>query len=338
MISGIRNHLTTYRPTPSTHAGLWLDRFLRQFKDPDARNEHLVALNDLCVPDGYRAHVERWRRDLAACGDVRLANATVLGRMIVGLGAESIAEVAICLHRSYGVPVIPGSALKGLAAQHAAHAYGDPAWQRGGASHQALFGAVEEAGCVIFHDALWLPGPQTRLPLDRDVMTVHHANYYGGAPPEAPADHDAPNPVAFVTASGTYLLAVQGPPAWTDAALVILQRALRHDGIGAKTAAGYGRLDLDYTPESERAAQAARQAGTKAAEEQRRRDNLLTGLAPGTVAQVLPQVLAMPAGPERTATARACADKLTRKWLKNNKDRNPLVAQLLAILAGDPTS
>lgn len=337
MTSGIRSHLAAYRPTPSTHAGLWLDRFLHKFKDPDARSEHLAALKGLCVPDGYRAHLERWKHDLAACGDVRLANATVKGRMVVGLGAESIAEVAICLHRAYGVPVIPGSALKGLAAQHAAHAYTDPAWQRGGASHQALFGAVEEAGCVIFHDALWLPGQQTQLPLDRDVMTVHHAGYYGGDPPAAPADHDSPNPVPFVTASGTYLLAVQGPPAWTDAALVILQRALQHDGIGAKTAAGYGRLDLEYTPLSELAELTARRAGAEAAEEQRRREHLLTELKPNTVAQILPQVLAMPAGPERTATARACADKLTKKWLKNNKDRNPLVAQLLDILADNST-
>lgn len=336
-MAGIRNDLAECRPTRSTHAGLWLDRFLPRSRDPELRDQHLAGLSGLQVPDGYSAFVAHWKRDLIATGDTRLAEATVDGRMIVGLGSESVMETAICLHRTYGVPIIPGSALKGLAAHHAASSLTDPTWHRGGDGHRTMFGAVEEAGSVIFHDALWLAASGAALPLDTDVMTVHHTNYYGGQPGALPTDHDAPNPVPFVTARGTYLIALQGPPAWTDAAMVILQRALRQDGIGAKTAAGYGRLDLTYTPESELAAQAARQAEALAAEQLRRNEGLLRDLKPGTVAQVLPRVLAMPDGPARTATARACAHRLGKKWLKDNKDRNPLVAQLLAIL-GDPAS
>jgi len=36
-------------------------------------------------------------------------------RLIIGLGDESVYETSIRLHRNYGVPYIPGSALKGLA-------------------------------------------------------------------------------------------------------------------------------------------------------------------------------------------------------------------------------
>jgi CRISPR-associated protein Cmr6 len=36
-------------------------------------------------------------------------------RVVVGLGAESVLETSIRLHRVYGFPIIPGSALKGLA-------------------------------------------------------------------------------------------------------------------------------------------------------------------------------------------------------------------------------
>jgi len=35
-------------------------------------------------------------------------------RLIVGLGDESVYETSIRLHRNYGVPYIPGSALKGI--------------------------------------------------------------------------------------------------------------------------------------------------------------------------------------------------------------------------------
>ncbi len=40
-------------------------------------------------------------------------------RLIVGLGDESVYETSIRLHRNYGVPYIPGSALKGVAKHYA---------------------------------------------------------------------------------------------------------------------------------------------------------------------------------------------------------------------------
>lgn len=40
-------------------------------------------------------------------------------RVIVGLGAESVLETSVRLHRVYGFPIIPGSALKGLARSYA---------------------------------------------------------------------------------------------------------------------------------------------------------------------------------------------------------------------------
>jgi len=43
---------------------------------------------------------------------------------------------------------------------------------------------------------------------------------------------------------GKYLLALAGPPDWVDVAFYILGLALKHEGVGAKTAVGYGRLQL----------------------------------------------------------------------------------------------
>lgn len=105
------------------------------------------------------------------------------------LAPSPCSKSAVSLHRTYGTPLIAGSALKGLAAGFAARTLGDAAWKkRDGMSHGALFGTHEAAGCVAFHDALWVPGgPEERLPLNLNVMTVHHARYYQGKP-----DHEAP--------------------------------------------------------------------------------------------------------------------------------------------------
>ena len=68
---------------------------------------------------------------------------------------------------------------------------------------------------MTFHDALWIPDGD-RLPLDLDVMTVHHPDYYQGKDDAPPADWDSPNPVAFVSAHGKYLLRSTGPEEWVD--------------------------------------------------------------------------------------------------------------------------
>src|ERR1700680_515711 len=45
-------------------------------------------------------------------------------RLIVGLGSENVLETGIRLHHTYGLPVIPGSALKGLAAHYCHEIWG----------------------------------------------------------------------------------------------------------------------------------------------------------------------------------------------------------------------
>ncbi|HRI06723.1 MAG TPA: type III-B CRISPR module RAMP protein Cmr6 [Nannocystaceae bacterium] len=348
-----RSALRHLAPTSTTHAGLWLDRFLP--KQPKATNTdedkgtiqaHIKRLADIKVPDAYRHHCNRWTRHIADLGeaDARTAKATVRGRMIIGLGAESVLETAIHLHHTYGVPVIPGSALKGLAADYARNRLKDEAWHKSkddiGASYRALFGDTTEAGCVIFHDALWIPPEgeaRDKHPLDLDVMTVHHRDYYGTKGKSPPADSDDPNPVSFVTARGTYLIALEGPPDWTDAAMSILKHALAEEGIGAKTAAGYGRLDLDYNSPAEKALKAQRLAAEEAlaaqrlaAEEARKTatrvtevnaqlqkliDKLHAGNAKDEVPHICKLAMSLPAE-ERPHIAQRCIAKLGRDFPK----------------------
>ena len=68
----------------------------------------------------YKLQESLWKSKLEECGinpdeflkDLRLETKT---RLVVGLGDESVYETSIKLHRNYGVPYIPGSALKGVA-------------------------------------------------------------------------------------------------------------------------------------------------------------------------------------------------------------------------------
>ncbi len=238
------------------HPGLWLDKFLKEQTEQGGENTytaHFEAATHIPVAPAYKKFYDRWEKMLKTAG-ARVAKATTLGRLVIGLGAESVLENAITLHRTYGVPIIPGSALKGLAAAYARNRLEDEAWrvktdQQGkivhmGEAYKILFGDTTSAGYVTFFDALYVPCSATGdKPLALDVVTVHHPDYYQGKN-NPPADWDSPNPVPFVSVrSGIkFLVALAGPDEWVDAAFQILALALAEEGIGAKTNSGYGRM------------------------------------------------------------------------------------------------
>lgn len=230
-------------PTSQSHAGLWLDKFLGEDRgnDDKARPRLVREAAGIGEPQPYRAFFEAWRTALEAAG-ATVAEAKAEGRLAVGLGAESVLETAISLHRTYGVPVIPGSALKGLASSYAHRFLNGEGWQKGGEWHKTMFGDTTSAGYLSFYDALPLPGSWKLQP---DVLTVHHPDYYTRDASKPPADWDSPVPVPFLSATGSFLIALAGPPDWVALARDLLARALEQEGIGAKTSSGYGRLILE---------------------------------------------------------------------------------------------
>jgi CRISPR-associated protein Cmr6 len=70
-----------------------------------------------------REHRKRWEAmldDYQQRGyGVKRFSLHAASRVVVGLGAESVLETSIRLHRVYGFPIIPASALKGLARSYA---------------------------------------------------------------------------------------------------------------------------------------------------------------------------------------------------------------------------
>lgn len=278
------------------HAGLRLGKYTRLPKHTpicltaDARGNHEkwstyagkqfdAVAQMVQVPGGYNRAFIRWFDALLALPHPPVHGAyTVNGRMIVGIGQESVLENSIALNRLWGVPFIPGSSLKGLARHYASWLASQEAGRAPFDAEvvDALFGTQSDAGLVTFHDAWYIPpvSPADARPLQRDVITGHHGDWYEGKsltrPREwyvdrglaVPADRSMevppwdftdPVPVPLLSAAGSYLIVVSEDPGippedrggWQRSAMTILTEALRHWGIGAKTNAGYGRLLRD---------------------------------------------------------------------------------------------
>jgi len=232
--------------------GLWLDHFtewqkprgeLKRAEASDKRQRipRSFTLPELCqLLSAYRSRWDRMTDALRAQNYiVQTFTLCAASRVIVGLGAESVLETSIRLHRIYGFPVIPGSALKGVARAYAKLIEGkdenDPTFAE-------VFGKSPpkaQAGKVIFFDAI--PANSANLTLELDVMNPHYAPYYQGTAP--PADYHNPVPVFFLTIGpgSAFLFAVASREEKLAAqAQKWLIRALTKMGIGAKTVAGYG--------------------------------------------------------------------------------------------------
>jgi CRISPR-associated protein Cmr6 len=236
---------------PSEHAGLVLHKYLKAHQ-PESQGEREVIehLATIQTSEIYQGAFERWHAAMAAQEAV-VATVTTVTPLAIGLGNGSPLEIGLSLHHTFGVPYLPGSALKGLALRAAlAHGVNDEALR-------ILFGSPPQhnsrnefdagsAGQIIFWDG-WLE-PSKKPVLQRDVMTVHHQAYYGSSGKSGyPTDFDDPNPVGFISVRpGTrFCIAIgsnpqEGMEAWRYVALELLQYGLEQLGLGGKTNAGYG--------------------------------------------------------------------------------------------------
>lgn len=105
-------------------------------KVPDGdRAKWLAALAGYEVAPDYAAAFARWKESYRPPRDY-LADVTLSGRLLVGHGNASATEVGLTVHHTWGVPYIPGSALKGLLAHYIDATYGPgnalPPWQQQG--------------------------------------------------------------------------------------------------------------------------------------------------------------------------------------------------------------
>ena len=238
--------------------GLWLDRFLtvnpQENWEITQDAKHRQRLMQLTKQREWQQQVQeqldalqkryeamlRWhkQRDFVT----RCIEAKPVWRFVVGLGAAHVLETGITLHRIFGLPIIPGSALKGAARAYARLVEGKP---EDDPELIAVFGMTEQAGSVIFFDAIPLKVPNFQL----DIMNPHYPNYYRAPEKNPPADWESPNPVFFLTVTETpyrFVIASRSEQGnhLLDLAEEWLKGALRELGIGAKTSADYGFWDV----------------------------------------------------------------------------------------------
>jgi len=253
-----RSVLENLKPTAETHAGLLLQRYLTAHKPKQRDNTQetpeemlLDQATGVKVSEVYRAAFRRWRQFAEqtpdGCARVHFTVQAV-APIAIGLGDASPLEVGIRLHHTYGMPLLPASALKGLCRRVARLLHHES--KLSDDAIDALFGFSREkqaaAGAVVFYDAWYVPSSAGGAPFHRDVITVHHPAYYGSGE-VAPTDFDDPTPVPFlVVKPGARFLCVLDAPdhRWADFAQKMLLWGLENLGVGAKTNAGYGYFRL----------------------------------------------------------------------------------------------
>jgi CRISPR-associated protein Cmr6 len=284
MRKGLSEALGRNPRLPSAHPGLLYERYAELACVRPARPEEdergkvrpedleglIKRVVGIGVPPVYRRAVQRWRASLDRSSAVT-QEVEATSRLLIGHGNPAPGEVGMTLHPVYGTPLIPGSALKGLANHYLADwgaAADETNWhgvryENGrpvgppGKAHGILFGApnlpradggeeLGTRGAVVFEDA-WLMPAGNEKPLIDDVLTPHQMRYYRDFGGEGPNDWTDPTPVSFLSVRpGTRFLvavtAVGDGRRAAELALGHLLDALEQWGIGAKTAAGYGRL------------------------------------------------------------------------------------------------
>lgn len=221
-------------------------------------NAALLATNAFQEPDPSTISFDRsWLRDLP---NSLTFTAETASRLLVGL-ANGVLENAGCtIHPRFGFPIIPGSALKGIARDAA------EILKKRSDVICSIFGSSSDEeqprqGDVAFLDAHAVLR-EGEVDLELDIVTPHFQSYYGVNGNENALDEESPIPNVFpAVAKGiTFEFAlIVHTTRISDAeakdvlktARECLEYALNHLGVGAKTASGYGRFYLEGTPKFE---------------------------------------------------------------------------------------
>lgn len=169
-----------------------------------------------------------------------IVTARLEGRLAINLAEGIIQNAGISLDRLFGTPLIPGSAIKGVA-RDAAFADSD---NRNLA--EIVFGKDDSScqGAIAFLPA----SPVNQAKIVVDITNVHTPDYYRtGCLQDLSKENPKPNPFPAVERGAEFAFPivllnphVENPANLLAKAKQWLIEALTVHGLGAKTAAGYG--------------------------------------------------------------------------------------------------
>jgi CRISPR-associated protein Cmr6 len=257
-----------------------------------------ISWNDKEIAELRARHTQRFVAIFRAAFKERAAITIgqLEGRLAINLAESLIQNAGISLDRLFGLPFIPGSAVKGVS-RHAAleelreapaerkralfdlfrsiFGTADTDFKNGDLRpYRSLLGALEEnqKGAIA-----WLPAyPINRARIVVDLTNVHYPDYYkSGRIEDLAKERPKPNPFPAVEIGAQFAFCLVLNGINEDRALLTqaerwLNMALTVRGLGAKTACGYGWFSLkpevlDNLEEEERKeAATAAQAEAKA--------------------------------------------------------------------------
>ena len=205
--------------------------------------------------------------------EVLIITAELISPLITGIGQTHPNEVGMTFDHTLGIPYIPASSIKGVVRfSHTLGLLGDLSSKHhdeikknknneeyfddeaGWTNISEIFGKggnkdnESNMGNIIFLDAY----PESVPNLSVDIMNPHYGEYYSddtGKTP--PADYLNPIPIKFLTvAKGTkfifrYMINKAKSSELMKPAKAAIKKALTEEGIGAKTAVGYGLFKID---------------------------------------------------------------------------------------------
>lgn len=226
------------------HAGLLMQRGLTEWDKDDKRAKAELIEKIVKIPAPkkdslYALAFTRWVQATSDTGRFATLAASISGRLYTGLNSAGALETGISTSHTYGMPLLAGSSVKGIARSHAESIGLDK-------SHLAvLFGDDSDSGslksgALVWHDAWFVPA--NTPPFAAEIITTHHQDYYNGKQAEAD-EMESPIPNQQIATQGSFYFVIESAPgaqAWAVYAQNLLIQALRTQGAGSKTASGYG--------------------------------------------------------------------------------------------------
>jgi CRISPR-associated protein Cmr6 len=187
------------------------------------------------ITENFAKRIEKQRADLEKHGyenifknenneNDKCLKLKTASRLVVGLGAGHVLETSLTLHHIFGIPYIPGSALKGVVRMVSFWKIAEKLNEKSDEDieklqkqlyedeisnsdknvfdkedilkHKLLFGTQKFKGLLVFLDAY--PEVQNKQQIfELDVMTPHYQGYY--TKNQVPGDWENPNPIPFLT-------------------------------------------------------------------------------------------------------------------------------------------
>lgn len=191
--------------------------------------------------------------------------ATLKSPLVTGIGNTHPCEVGMTFDHTIGIPYIPASSIKGIVRFAHTISLADEAYERGEVCESGYFDDEKDwtkvplmfgtsvdngsRGKIVFLDAY----PEKIPQLEKDIMNPHYTGYYSKG--EAPGDYEKPTPIKFLTvAKGTkfiFRILVEKGSNVEEEVSNALRNSLEKEGVGAKTAVGYGRFIIEDNEESQ---------------------------------------------------------------------------------------